>query len=116
MKELFASCKLCQKQSRLDLAFVRANETNASLAKSYIYSAISRRHGRHLVFDRSLDVCRQFSLLVCSTIKYKQRVTSLQRVLYKRLIITKSKIALVRDDNNIDAHIYRQNDSNAHAR
>ncbi len=69
---MFASCKLCQKQSRLDLAFVQVDKTNASLAKSYIYSVVLRRHGRHLVFDRSLNVCRQFDLLVCSTMKYKQ--------------------------------------------
>jgi len=31
-------------------------------------------------------------------------------------MITKIEIALVRDDNNIGAHIYRQNNSNAHAR
>ncbi len=30
--------------------------------------------------------------------------------------MTKTKIALVPSDNNIDAHIYKQNDSNAHAR
>ncbi len=30
--------------------------------------------------------------------------------------MTKTKIAFVRSDNNIDAHIYRQNDSNAYAR
>jgi len=71
VKESFASCKLCQKQLRLDLIFVRANKTNASLAKSYIYSVVSRRHERHLVFDRLFDVCRQFDLLTCSTMKYK---------------------------------------------
>ena len=57
MKESFASCKLCQKQSRLNLIFVRTNEIDASLAKSYIYSAILRRYGRHLIFDRLFDVC-----------------------------------------------------------
>jgi len=71
VKESLASCKLCRKQSRLDLAFVRTNKIDASFAKSYIYSAILRRHERHLVFDRLFDVCRQFDLLIYLTMKYK---------------------------------------------
>jgi len=51
VKGSLALCKLCQKQLRLDLAFVRANEIDASLAKSYIYNVVLRRHKRHLVFD-----------------------------------------------------------------